>query len=132
MNVARQRLLNILTGIAFALLGFLCYGAAGYLALVAPKPIGEPLPAKPNLTACKRTLSELNFQVTEIGPELRIQKAGLDNPDTLLKEASLAIGVCGLPMTRFCMGPGCKPPALPNGMYFVISSQPVSKPTPSK
>lgn len=124
MNVARQRLLNVLAGIAFSLIGISFYGVAAYFALVPPKPIGEAPLVKAELTSCVRTLDELGFQHNEVaGQELRISKAGLDNPERALADASLAISACGLPLNRFCMGPGCKQPAIADGIYFALATK---------
>src|ERR1700754_543276 len=71
MNVARQRTLNVLAGVAFTLLGFACYGAAGYLAFVPPAPVGDAPLMDANTTDCQRTLTEIGLTSFKIGPELR-------------------------------------------------------------
>lgn len=124
MNVAHQRVLNILAGALFALLGFACYGGAAYFATVAPKPVMGPDSLKLDTRACKQTLSRLGFQVTEHSSELRAQKTnGLENPERLLADASIGMSSCGLPIKRFCMGSGCEPPAVPNGIFFGLATQ---------
>lgn len=124
MNVARQRVLNVLTGVVFALLGCAAYGAAAYLVLVPPKPILGVESLEVDTKPCMQMLTRLGFQVTKQKVELRAEKrGGLENAERLLADASIGIAACGLPLTRFCMGTGCQAPAIPDGISFALSTQ---------
>lgn len=73
---------------------------------------------------CRQILSRLGFQVSVHSSELRAQKAdGFDDPEKLLADASIGISSCGFPITRFCMGDGCEPPAVPGGIFFGLATQ---------
>jgi len=124
MNASRQRALNIMAGIVFSLLGLACYGAAGYLTLVPPKPVMGVNSLVLDTKTCEQMLSRLGFQVSKQKTELRAEKkGGLENPERLLLDASIGISSCGLPLVRFCMGAGCQPPAIPDGIFFALATQ---------
>lgn len=124
MNVSRQRVLNILAGIIFSLLGLVCYGAAGYLVLVPPKPVIGINSLDLDTKACEKLLSQLGFKTTKFKTELRAErKGGFENPERLLSDASIGISSCGLPLVRFCMGTGCQAPAVPEGIFFALGTQ---------
>jgi hypothetical protein len=123
MNGARQRLLNVLTGLASGLFGLVLWAAAAYLTFVPPAPVGQAPLVDAHLVACENTLSVLGFKHEKVGHELRAERASLENPQQLLSEASLGISSCGLPVLRFCMGPGCKRPSLPGGVAFALSTR---------
>jgi hypothetical protein len=123
VNSARQRLLNVLAGLAFGLLGTALWAAAVYLVLVPPAPAGQAPLVDANLSACERTLSALGFTSVKVGTELRAEHPSLENPEHLLADASLGITACALPVVRFCMGPGCKIPSLPGGIAFALSTR---------
>ena len=123
MNGARQRLLNVLTGFAAGLFGLALWAAAAYLTFVPPAPAGQAPLIDAHVAACVNTLSALGFKHDKVGNELRAERASLDNPQQLLSEASLGISGCGLPLLRFCMGPGCKRPSLPGGVAFALSAR---------
>lgn len=124
MNVVRQRVLNILAGIVFAILGLACYGVAAYLVKVPPDPVMGPDSLKLETAACTKLLERLGFKVSVFPTELRVAKQNaLDDAKETMADASIGISSCGMPITRFCMGQGCQPPAVPNGIFFALSTQ---------
>jgi hypothetical protein len=123
MNGARQRMLNVVAGLTSGLFGIALWAAATYLELVPPVPAGQAPLVESNVVACGTTLSALGFKSAKVGNELRAERASLENPQQLLNDASLGISACGLPVLRFCMGPGCKIPSLPGGVAFALSTR---------
>jgi hypothetical protein len=123
MNGARQRMLNVVAGLTAGLFGIALWAAATYLELVPPAPAGQAPLVEANVVACGTTLSSLGFKSTKVGNELRAERASLENPQQLLNDASLGISACGLPVLRFCMGPGCMSPSLPGGVAFALSTR---------
>jgi hypothetical protein len=123
MNGARQRLLNVLTGLTSGLFGLVLWAAAAYLTFVPPVPVREAPLIDAHLASCESTLAVLGFKHEKVGNELRVERASLEDPKQLLSEASLGISSCGLPVLRFCMGPGCKRPSLPGGVAFTLSTR---------
>ena len=123
MNGARQRMLNVLAGLALGLFGIALWAAATYLVLVPVAPVGQAPLVEANVAACASTLAALGFKNAKMGNELRAERSSLENPQQLLSEASLGISACGLPLLRFCMGPGCRSPSLPGGVAFALSTR---------
>ena len=124
MNVARQRTLNVLAGIVFSLLGVGAYAAAVYLIKVPPEPVLGSHSTEIDVKACTQLLTRLGFQHSKLKTELRVEKKGdLADAERMMSDASIAIAGCGLKITRFCLGTGCQAPAIPDGIFFALSTQ---------
>jgi len=122
MNVARQRGLNIVGGIAAFLVGAGFFVSSLYIARLPVDPLaGRPAP-EINVPACQSALRSLGFIVQRSPSEIVAESPTLDNPELSLSNASVGISLCHLPLLRFCMGKGCHFPAVPSGMSFALET----------
>lgn len=120
-TVTHQRALNTLLGLIMLICGLLFFGAAAYIYKHPPAPEGSAALINADTATCERTLAMLKFGVQRRGNDLFANIATTDFNDSkqMLSNASIAISSCGMPLLRFCLGPGCHVP----GTTFVLSTQ---------
>ena len=120
-TVAQQRFLNTVLGLTMLLFGLVFFFGAGYVYSHPPAPIGDAELITGDISTCKHALESLGHSVRQQGDELRIERTTptFDNADRMLADASLGISSCGLPLKRFCMGPGCQP----QGVSFALATK---------
>jgi len=119
MSTSRKTPINLFVGVGLGALGLACFAIAAYLSKSAPAIEAPNLEAQ--LSRCQRFFASLSLENARVGSELIVQRRSLDNPERLLSDASIGVLACELPLVRFCMGPGCRPPSAADGMTFVLS-----------
>ncbi len=120
-TVTHQRTLNTLLGSIMLICGLLFFAAAAYIYKHPPAPQGSALLVNADSATCERTLAMLKFSARRQGNDLfaSVYTNDFNESKQLLSNASIAISACGMPLLRFCLGPGCHVP----GTSFVLSTK---------
>lgn len=114
MTPEAQRKFNISVGTLSLLFGLAAWAAAGYVALTPAQPRPAPVSPLPviDLASCAQALTSMGLPASVRTARIEVFRADIDDPEKLLRDASLGLAACKLELQRFCMGEGCPQPGL--------------------
>lgn len=117
MTPEQKRTFNTSVGAMFIVLGLVTWGMTAYYAVTPAPPQPAPTVAsKVNPAACRAALGRLGFTTSDSAGRILAKLPALpvsySETVTVLHKSSVAATACGMEMTRFCMGEGCKSKAV--------------------
>jgi hypothetical protein len=140
MTPEQKRKFNTTFGALFLAMGVVGWGLTVYYAMTPNPPRPTPVQNAPTLDigSCKSALETLGYTVTQAGASVSFYEPLSDDPRGQMYQASMAIHLCKMKLSTFCMGEACEQPGvsvtmtLPAaaGQKSAVQVQPKSVPPP--
>lgn len=116
MSPEINRKFNIGAGSFFLVMGLAGWALAGYYAATPNEAKPHPVTAenKIDLGSCRALLGTLGYSasITAKKDAVRAYEGFKESAKDQLERATLAMGLCKLPLKSFCMGEGCDTPGI--------------------